>query len=205
MIRVTMGNNTTRKNVIVDSATTLRQALEANGIDYAHGAMMLDGVTLQAGALDKTFAEFGINESCYLLSVQKADNAAEIKTTGQAAVIVSGVKRADIEMVKKYRPEALQLFGGENGKEVVYAIGLGSGIGEINRYGAEFGAEAHDGSGKATITVIIPDGVKDVKAYLADQYGRSVLNVNKIEATFPAVLEEVRKEKAEIEGAITLA
>ena len=75
MIRVTIGNNTTRKNVIVDSNTTLRQALEANGIDYTHGAMMLDGVTLQPGAMDKTFAEFGIAESCYLLSVQKADNA----------------------------------------------------------------------------------------------------------------------------------
>ena len=76
MIKVTLGNNTVRKTVIVDSSTTLRQALDANGIDYAHGAMMLDGVTLQAGALDRTFAEFGIAESCYLLSVQKADNAA---------------------------------------------------------------------------------------------------------------------------------
>ena len=205
MIKVTIGNNTMRKNIIVDSNTTLRQALEANGVDYTHGAMMLDGVTLQPGAMDKTFAEFGIAESCYLLSVQKADNAAEIKTAGQAAVIISGVKKADIEMVKKYRPEALQLFGGEDNKEFVYAIGLGSGMGSINKVGAEFGAEAHDGSGKATITVAIPDDVDDVKAYLSDQYGRLVLNVNKIEATFPAVLEEVRNEKAEIEGAITLA
>lgn len=205
MIKVTIGNNTTRKNVIVDSNTTLRQALEANGIDYSHGAMMLDGVTLQPGALDRTFNDFGIAESCYLLSVQKADNAAEIKTAGQAAVIVSGVKRKDIETVKKYRPEALKLFGGEDNKEFVYAIGLGSGMGSINKVGAEFGAEAHDGSGKATITVAIPDDVDDVKAYLSDQYGRLVLNVNKIEATFPAVLEEVRREKAEIEGAITLA
>lgn len=76
MVKVTLGNNTTRKTVIVDGNTTLRAALEQNGIDYTHGSMMLDGTTLQPGSLDKTFDDFGIAETCYLLSVQKADNAA---------------------------------------------------------------------------------------------------------------------------------
>ena len=76
MIKVTVGNNVDRKAVIVDENSTLRTVLEDNGVDYSRGVMHLDGVSLQAGELDKTFASFGITEKCYLLSVVKADNAA---------------------------------------------------------------------------------------------------------------------------------
>ena len=76
MIKVTMGNNVKRKTEILDETTTLREALEDAEIDYTTGIMNLDGSTLNPGDLDKTFADFGITERCYLLNVVKADNAA---------------------------------------------------------------------------------------------------------------------------------
>ena len=76
MIKVTIGNNVKRSSEILDENTTLREALENAGIDYTIGMMNLDGSTLEPGDLDKTFAEFGITEKCYLLNVIKADNAA---------------------------------------------------------------------------------------------------------------------------------
>ena len=76
MIKVTMGNNVKRKVEILDDNTTLREALEDAEIEYATGIMNLDGSTLSPGDLDKTFADFGITEKCYLLNVVKADNAA---------------------------------------------------------------------------------------------------------------------------------
>jgi len=76
MIKVTMGNNVKRKDEIVEETTTLREALELAEIDYTTGIMNLDGSTLSPGDLDKTFADFGIKEKCYLLNVVKADNAA---------------------------------------------------------------------------------------------------------------------------------
>ena len=76
MIKVTIGNNVKREAIIIDKNTTLRAALEDNGVDYTRGVMHLDGSSLQPGDLDKTFANFGINEKCYLLNVVKADNAA---------------------------------------------------------------------------------------------------------------------------------
>ena len=76
MIKVTMGNNVKRKVEILDDNTTLREALENAEIEYATGIMNLDGSTLSPGDLDKTFADFGITEKCYLLNVVKADNAA---------------------------------------------------------------------------------------------------------------------------------
>lgn len=75
MLKVTMGNNVNRKSVIIDENTTLRSALEANGVDYTRGAMQLDGATLQPGDLDKTFADFGVGEKCFLLAITKTDNA----------------------------------------------------------------------------------------------------------------------------------
>jgi len=75
MIKVTMGNNVKRTSEILDENTTLREALEEAEIDYTRGIMNLDGSTLSPGDLDKTFADFGIKEKCYLLNVVKADNA----------------------------------------------------------------------------------------------------------------------------------
>ena len=75
MIKVTMGNNVKRTSEILDENTTLRSALEMAGIDYTYGMMNLDGSSLSPGDLDKTFADFGITDKCYLLNVVKADNA----------------------------------------------------------------------------------------------------------------------------------
>ena len=75
MIKVTIGNNVKRTSEILDENTTLREALESAEIDYTRGTMNLDGSTLNPGDLDKTFADFGIVEKCFLLNVVKADNA----------------------------------------------------------------------------------------------------------------------------------
>lgn len=76
MIRVTLGNNLKKENVTVDeNTTTLRKALEDAGVDYTIGMMHLDSCTLRPGDLDKTFAELGIKEKCFLLNVVKGDNA----------------------------------------------------------------------------------------------------------------------------------
>lgn len=75
MIKVTIGNNVKRKSEIVDENTTLREALEDAEIDYTAGIMNLDGSTINSGDLDRTFADFGITDKCYLLNVVKADNA----------------------------------------------------------------------------------------------------------------------------------
>ena len=69
MIKVTVGNTVKREAVIVDESATLRTVLENNDIDYTRGSMHLDGASLSPGDLDKTFASFGIIESCFLLNV----------------------------------------------------------------------------------------------------------------------------------------
>ena len=75
MLRVTVGTNTSRKNVIVEGNTTLRKVLEDNEIDYSRANVNLDGASLNPGDMDKSFAELGITETCFLIASIKQDNA----------------------------------------------------------------------------------------------------------------------------------
>lgn len=75
MIKVYVGTTVKREPKIVAKETTLREVLESAGIDYAGGGVTLDSAYLQPGDMDKTFADFGVTTTCYLLRVVKADNA----------------------------------------------------------------------------------------------------------------------------------
>lgn len=75
MIKVTLGTNTNRKSITVDPGRTIKSVLDEQDINYTTGTLHLDGATLQPGEINKTFADFGITDSCYLISVVKADNA----------------------------------------------------------------------------------------------------------------------------------
>lgn len=75
MLKITVGTNTNRKTVMVSEDTTLRQVLEDNGINYSAGQTSLDGCVLQPGDMDKTFSAMGVTGNCYLVVVQKMENA----------------------------------------------------------------------------------------------------------------------------------
>lgn len=76
MINVTVGSNMNRRTVSVDeSTTTLRSVLENNGIDYNRFTVHLDGDPVTNDKLDKTFAENGVFDNCFLVSVSKTDSA----------------------------------------------------------------------------------------------------------------------------------
>ena len=203
MIKVVVGNNVKRESVIVDGNTTLRKVLEDAGIDYTRGVMHLDGSSLQAGDLDKTFAAFGITDKCFLLNVVKADNAAKVTIAGDAVVITSELTLEEIKTVEKYRPKALTLMGGEDGKEPIFV--LGTGCADINQYGASFASAARDGSGKATITVMMcGQEPEDIKAAVADKFGAALVNIGKLEQVLPAVIEEIKAEREAIMGTISV-
>ena len=74
MIKVIIGANTEKKTLILEPSKTLRNALEEAEIDYSAGSLHLDGATLKPGDLDKTFADLGITEKCYLINVVKSDS-----------------------------------------------------------------------------------------------------------------------------------
>lgn len=74
MIKVTVGTNTSREDVIVEKTTTIRSLLEDQHINYSNAIMHLDGSPLKPGDMDKTFEEIGISENCFLIAATKLDS-----------------------------------------------------------------------------------------------------------------------------------
>ena len=75
MIQATIGTNTSRNKVSVAPGTSLREVLDEQEVNYSVANVHLDGCALKPGDLDKSFADLGITDSCYLIAVIKSDNA----------------------------------------------------------------------------------------------------------------------------------
>ena len=75
MIQVRLSTNTERKTITVDPETSIRNVLEDNNIDYSRTPIYLDGAPLEAGSMDKTFADYNIAEHCVLTAIVKTNNA----------------------------------------------------------------------------------------------------------------------------------
>ena len=129
---------------------------------------------------------------------------ANITIAGDAVVVTSSLSLENLKLIEKYRPDALVLKGGEDGKEPVFLIGTTCGKGSINKNGAEFSGESHDDAKLATITMTGVVKGEDVKESVADALGQALIKLNKLEETLPTVLDEIAAEKAAVMENITL-
>lgn len=129
---------------------------------------------------------------------------AKIVIVGDAVVVTSAMKLEDLRDIKKHRPSALVLKGGEDGKEPVFAIDVTKGNGDINQYGASFGAASRDDEKLATITMVAPGVDGDIKEFVADKLGSALINLNKLEETLPSVVQSIAAEKAQVMDAIAV-
>ena len=127
---------------------------------------------------------------------------AKISIAGQAVVVTSAMALEDIKTIKKYRPKALILKGGEDGKEPIFALGIGEG--KINPVGASFNQATRDEAKLATLTMTTNFDGEDIVAFVTDTLGGALMNLNKLEETLPAVLAEIAAEKATIQQNITV-
>ena len=129
----------------------------------------------------------------------------KVTIAGDAVVVSSSMKLDDLKTIAKYRPKALTLMGGDNGKEPVFAIGITSGPGSINNFGVSFGRESHDEQKLATVTMVLKGATGDVAEHVADVLGAALISLGKLEAQLPAVLAEIADEKAAVMSNITVA
>lgn len=131
---------------------------------------------------------------------------AKITIAGNAIVVTSSMKLEQLANIKKYRPKALILMGGENNKEEIFTIDVGNGgCGDINGYGAYFCNATHDNEKMACITMCMEGATGDIKEFVADKLGSAIIHLNKLEQALPAVLDEITAEKATIMENITVA
>lgn len=131
---------------------------------------------------------------------------AKITITGDAVTVTSAMKLEDLKTIEKYRPKAMTLMGGEDGKEPIFRVCTTNGSGDINAYGAAFSGETRDDAKLAYVTMFIGSDVAgDIKEFIADKIGGAIINLNKLEEQLPAVLAEIAAEKATVMENITVA
>lgn len=128
---------------------------------------------------------------------------AKIKIVGEAVVLSSDAKLEDIKLLEKYNPDALKLYKtNEDGKkECVFTVKTAtSGEGGINARGAIFTAAAYDGTGMATITAKVPEGVtpENLKEKVAEMVGTGIISLKQVEEKIPDAVAAVKAEKASI-------
>lgn len=128
---------------------------------------------------------------------------AHITIAGNAVIITSSMKLEDIKTVEKYRPKALVLMGGEDGKEPVFKVGTGC-AGSVNRYGITFAdATRGENGGFATIT-LTEEFCGDPAEFVAEKYGVAIANLNALEGALNGALEGIASEKQAVMDAITV-
>ena len=77
-IRMKIGTNTTRNNVVVDDAMSPKQALANEDIDFSGATVHLDGSALAPKEMNTSFKDLGTTDDSYLICVIKTSNAAVI-------------------------------------------------------------------------------------------------------------------------------
>lgn len=126
---------------------------------------------------------------------------ANIIITGDSVSVISTLTLEDIKTVAKYRPEALNLYDGESKeKSLVFTVKAGT-TPSMSAYGVSFTAQTSDGN--AVMTEIFSGSTAaTIKDAVAEKYGVGVINLRKLEAQVPTVIEEIKAEREEIKSSI---
>ena len=207
MIKVNVINTGSTKTIMVDEESTIKEIASENGFSLEGYTISVDGVSLPRGGENKPLKsllcaksyEAGRTTLCLTNKTQNAtDEAKKVKVSlmGKVFILTSTIKREDYELLSKYRKEALVVYEND---EVVFGVGLAK-EGKINDVSVTFGSET-DGDGYARLTIPFA-GKKDEAA---DKWGRSIMRLEKLEADLPKVIDEVKKEFAEIKDKIVEA
>ena len=124
---------------------------------------------------------------------------AKITIVGNAVVVTSSLKFEDLVKVAKCKPAALHLKD-EKGEKDVFAIGVTDGVGSLTSVGVLFDGATRDDNGFATITMAtrFEGSNEEMKEAVADEFGGALASLAKLEATIPAVVEEINNARAEV-------
>lgn len=126
-----------------------------------------------------------------------------INITGSAVVLKSGLTLAELQKLSKYDPAAMEIR--DEHEKLVFKVAIASsGAGDWSDKAVYFAPVTHDENGRATITVGIPEAVKDAKEWVVDELMRLIGHVDALEAQMSEALSKVDAAKAELLGQITV-
>lgn len=119
--------------------------------------------------------------------------------------LTSTLTKEDIELVKKYRPDALKKKDADGND--IFAVSYVEGKPSVSACGVTFGGKTVNG-GYAMIEGDLPATLPSGTTYgdfIADKVGSALPFINEFEATLPAVVESIKADRAGLIGSIVEA
>lgn len=130
----------------------------------------------------------------------------KLTITGDAYALTSAIKVSDIDLLKKYNPDALNVKD-KDGK-VVFGVSYSEGKPNVASFGVTFGGKTRDENGYATITGTIPTGFASADAakdFVADKFGGVVAYLEQLEKSVPEAAKAVADKRKKLVDGITVA
>ena len=128
-----------------------------------------------------------------------------ITINGDAVVLTSTLKVEDIELLKKYKPDALKLTD-EDGNQVL-AVAYAANRGGLSKTGIVFGGASIDGGYATLTTVLEKEGtfdVETVKEKIADMLGDIPSKLQQIEDAAPVAIADLAAKRATLIDSIQI-
>lgn len=126
----------------------------------------------------------------------------KITVTADVFAATMNVSVEDIQLLKKYDPDALILFDEKGRPEFI--VDYKEGCSSVDQFGIVFGAETRDEDKKAAVCGIIPPKTENVKEWLADKFGVASKYLSRMEAQIADAAKKVRETRAGIMENITV-
>ena len=130
----------------------------------------------------------------------------KLTIAGDAYALTSAIKVSDIDLLKKYNPDALNVKD-KDGK-VVFGVSYSEGKPNVASFGVTFGGKTRDENGYATITGTIPTGFASAEAakdFVADTFGGVVAYLEQLEKSVPEAAKAVADKRKKLVDGITVA
>lgn len=119
---------------------------------------------------------------------------AKMIITGSALVVKSSLTLEALKKLAKYQPDAMELR--DDKERLVFKVAIAAtGEGDITSKALYFAPVTHDPENLATITLGIPESVKDAKEYVADLMGSAYPKLVELEAQMVVASEDVDAAK----------
>lgn len=184
MIKLMIGNTTTRNIYIVNEEQTIRQLCEQY-MPTAIGLLYLNDMILTDEDMDQPLNSFELMEDRNrLISLVKTEGAWKAKIDGNAVKIISSKNLADLRLLEAYNANEMtetRIDPSSEGNWIVDAqIFTNEKTGSMSSYHIAFNPTP-TASGKAYVTTVLPDGVEDKEAYIKENYGRVLKLLSTIE------------------------
>ncbi len=134
----------------------------------------------------------------------------KITITGDAYVIASDIKAKDIELLKKYDPDALKVKDKDGNDK--FTIAFAEGKPGIQKFAGSasvtFGGKTRDEAGNATITGTLPVGLigkDEAKEHVAELITPFLPYLNQLEKSIPETAKKIRDERSALLEKITVS